>query len=82
MFTSENNFVRHCLTRRKYKNVGVVVVMGAVTNYLFFPVVSLEYTFILFFVVFLLWLSLVKYFTGALWDFRKQSSSLTNGSSY
>lgn len=44
MFTSENNFVRHCLMRRKYKNVGVVIVMDAVTNYLFFLAVTLEYT--------------------------------------
>jgi len=32
MFTSENNVIRLCLTRRKYKNVGGVVVMDAVTN--------------------------------------------------
>jgi hypothetical protein len=34
MFTSESNVVRHCLTWRKYKNVCVVVMMDAVTNYL------------------------------------------------
>ena len=36
IFSSENNVVRHCLTRRKYKNVDAVVVMDTVTNYLFF----------------------------------------------
>jgi hypothetical protein len=36
MLTFENKFVRHCLTRRKYKNVGAVIVMNAVTNYPFF----------------------------------------------
>lgn len=86
MFTSENNVIRLCLTRRKYKNVGGVVVMDAVTNYAFFFFfffsVSLEYNFILFFVVFMLLLWLVRCFTGALWDFRKQSSNVTNGSSY
>jgi hypothetical protein len=81
MFSSENNFVRHCLTR-KYKNVGVVVVLDAVTNYLLFFGGGGVLLNIPLFCFLLLWLSLVGCFTGALWDFGKHSSSLTNGSSY
>jgi hypothetical protein len=36
MFISVNNVVRYCLSRRKGKNIHVVIMMDAVTSYLGF----------------------------------------------